>query len=265
MKTNLDKTTMINHVVKKRFFFLGALFMAVLFSACGPTEKEQLRSEVDSLRSELKISQKMAETLNEIGTMMDSIDVNRQALRVNVVEGLQHDDYVNRMEGLKNYIRDTQNKIAELEGTLKKSKSSNRAFLASIKKLKSEIESQSLQISELKATVEKYKTDTDNLVKITETQGLDILDKQKQIETKTQEVALLEQRVDDISAKAKSTEAAGYLAQAKAVEEIANRTKFAPKKKKASINESLELYRKALALGNTEAKPEIERLEEELQ
>lgn len=257
MKNYLDKTTAIRQVV-----YTAAI--ATLLVACGPTEKEQLRSEVDSLRIELQTSQKMVQALNEIGTMMDSIDVNRQSLRVNVVEGLQHDDYVNRMENLKNYVRDTEVKIQELEATLKKSKSSNRAFASTIKKLKSEIESKTLQIAELTATIEKYKADNESLVKITEVQGLDILEKQKQIETKVQEVALLNQRIDEVSKNARETEAAGYFARAKAVEEIANRTKLAPKKKKASLNESLSLYRKSLELGNTEAKTEVERLEKDI-
>lgn len=257
MKNYLDKTTGIRQIV-----YTTAL--ATLLVACGPTEKEQLRTEVDSLRIELQTSQKMVEALNEIGTMMDSIDVNRQTLQVNVVEGIQHDDYVNRMDGLKNYISDTQNKIHELEATLKKSKSSNRAFANTLKKLKDEIESKTLQIAELTATVEKYKADNESLVKITEAQNLDILEKQKQIETKVQEVALLNQRIDEVSTNARATEAAGYFARARAVEEIANRTKLAPKKKKASLNESLELYRKSLELGKSEAKTEIERLEKDL-
>lgn len=258
MKKYLDKTTMMGHVVI-------TAFIAVLLTACGVEEKQQLQSEVDSLRFELRTNQQMVQTLNEIGAMMDSIDVNRQTLRVNVVEGLQHDDYVSRMEGLKKYVNDTQNKIEELEATLRKSKSSNRAFLASIKKLKSEIESQTLQITELTATIDKVKADNETLVKITETQGLDILEKQKQIETKTQEVALLEQRIDEVTTKSRETEAEGYLARARAVEEIANRTKLAPKKKKATLNQSLELYRKAVSLGSKEAKNEIERLEEDME
>lgn len=238
--------------------------VATLLVACGPSEKEKLRSEVDSLRSELQINQQMAQKLNEIGVLMDSIDANRQVLRLNVVEGISKEDYVNRMEGLKNYVRSTEDKIEELEGTLKKSKSSNRAFTAAIKKLKSEIEFKNQEIASLTETINKYKAENENLVKITETQGLDILDKLQQIETKRQEVAALEQRIDDVSAKAKEAIASGYLAHAKTVEQMADKIKFAPKKKKAALTESLELYRKAALYGSTEATAQIERIQQGL-
>jgi chromosome segregation ATPase len=235
--------------------------VAALLTACGPSEKEQLRTEVDSLRTELQISQQMAQKLNEIGVLMDSIDANRQLLRLNVVEGISNKDYVTRMEGLKNYVRSTEDKIVELEETLKKSKSSNRAFVASIKKLKAEIETKNLEIASLTETVNKYKSDNENLVKINETQGLDIVEKLQQIEAKKQEVAALEQRIDDVSAKAKQAIASGYLAHAKTVEQVAERIKLAPKKKLQKLNESLELYKKAALYGSEEAVTEISRIE----
>jgi pyridoxal/pyridoxine/pyridoxamine kinase len=116
----------------------------------------------------------------------------------------------------------------------------------------------------LTETVNKYKAENENLVKITETQGSDILDKLQQIETKKQEVAALEQRIEDVSAKAKEAIASGYLAHAKTVEQMAEKIKFAPKKKKAALTESLELYRKAALYGNDEAKVGIERVEQGL-
>jgi DNA repair exonuclease SbcCD ATPase subunit len=248
--------------MKNHFLLVTAI--AVLFTACGPTEKDKLRTEVDSLRSELQINQQMAQKLNEIGVLMDSIDANRQVIRLNVVEGISKDDYVNRMEGLKSYVRSTEDKIEELESTLKKSKSSNKAFSIALKKLKAEIESKNQEIALLTETVNKYKAENENLVKITETQGLDIMDKLQQIEAKKQEVAALEQRIDDVSAKAKEAIASGYLAHAKTVEQMAEKIKFAPKKKKAALAESLELYRKAALYGNDEAKTGIERIEQGL-
>jgi len=247
----------------KNHLLLTALAGALLAS-CGPSEKEKLRTELDSLRTELQTSQQVAASLNEIGTLMDSIDANRQEIRLNLVEGIAQDDYVNRMKGLKTYVRKTEDKIQELENRLKKSRSSNRAFTASLKKLKAEIESKNQEIASLTETVNKYRTENENLVKINETQGLDILDKLQQIETKKQEVAALEQRIDDVSAKAKESIASSYMAHAKSVEDMANRTRFAPKKKKATIMQSIELYRKAALYGNAEASNHVARLEQEL-
>jgi len=253
MKNYFNLTTTICSVV-----------ITVLLTACGPTEKDRLRSEVDSLRTELQFSQQMSEKLNEIGVLMDSIDANRNVLRLNVVEGITKDDYVKRMEGLKDYVRNTENKIEELENSLRVSKSSNQSFASAIKKLKSEIKYKNEEIASLTETINKYKMENENLVKINETQGLDIVEKLQQIETKKQEVAALEQRIDDVSAKAKASIASSYLAHAKSLEEQANRTKFAPKRKRATLAQSLELYRKAALYGSEEARTDIERIEKGL-
>src|SRR5688572_7083469 len=48
--------------------------VAVLLAGCDAKEKETLKSQVDSLKIELETSQKMANTLTEVGTLLDSID-----------------------------------------------------------------------------------------------------------------------------------------------------------------------------------------------
>ena len=79
----------------------------------------------------------MAETLTEVGIMMDSIDASRQLLRVNMVEGTTFADYKDRMKDINGYVKDTQKKIDDLEKSLKDSKSSSNAYSKTIKKLKS--------------------------------------------------------------------------------------------------------------------------------
>ena len=248
-------------IKRASFSVLAAL---ALTGCIKTTESEKLLTELDSLRTELQTSQEMARTLNEVGVLMDSIDASRQALRLNMVEGTTYDVYVNRLQGLNNYVRETQNKIDDLEKALKKSKSNANAFSQTIKKLKADIERKDREIAELTATLEKVKNENENLVRVTEMQELDLLDKQSQIETKRQELAYLEQRIERVLQDAQVSDAEGYYARAKAVEETANRTKLAPKKKKASLQEALELYKKANSLGNTKAKVEIDRLTKEL-
>jgi len=48
------------------------------------------------------------------------------------------------------------------------------------------------------------------------------------------------------------------------VEEAANRTKLAPKKKKETYKEAIELYKKALSLGKTEAQAKIDALNKKI-
>ena len=55
--------------------------IAALIAGCGTKEREMLQSQVDSLKVELETSQAMAQTLTEVGAMMDSIDASRQLLQ----------------------------------------------------------------------------------------------------------------------------------------------------------------------------------------
>src|SRR5690349_23925403 len=172
--------------------------VAALLAGCGAKEKEQLQSQVDSLKIELETSQKMAQTLTEVGAMMDSIDASRQLLRVNMVEGTTYDDYKTRMKDINGYVRDTQKKIDDLEKSLKTSKSNANAFSKTIKKLKADLEGKTQEIAGLQEQVDKYRNENANLITTVGMQEDELTDKQTQIETKTQELALIEARVQEI-------------------------------------------------------------------
>ncbi|AYB29373.1 hypothetical protein [Chryseolinea soli] len=238
--------------------------VAALLAGCGAKEKEQLQSQVDSLKIELETSQKMAQTLTEVGAMMDSIDASRQLLRVNMVEGTTYDDYKTRMKDINGYVRDTQKKIDDLEKSLKTSKSNANAFSKTIKKLKADLEAKTQEIAGLQEQVDKYRNENANLITTVGMQEAELTDKQTQIETKTQELALIEARVQELMIQSKMTEADAYYARGQAVEEAAARTKLAPRKKKDTYREAIELYKKALSLGKAEAQEKITTLEAKL-
>jgi chromosome segregation ATPase len=241
-----------------------AISVAVLFLSCDSKEKETLRTQVDSLKRELEVSQEMAQTLTEVGTLMDSIDANRQLLRVNMVEGTTYDDYASRMKDLNSYVRDTQRKISELEKSVKDSKANANAFSRTIKKLKADLETRTQEIAQLQEQVDKYRSENENLVNTVSLQEAEIADKQIQIEAKQQELALIEARVQELMIQSKMSEADAYFTRAQAVEEAANRTKLAPRKKKETLREAVELYKKALSLGKNEAQAKIDELEKRL-
>jgi chromosome segregation ATPase len=243
---------------------LYMLIVAVALMACENKEKEALKKQVDSLNLELQRSHEMSQTLTEVGTLMDSIDASRQLLRVNMVEGTTYDDYASRMKDLNSYIKETQGKIDELEKSLKSSKANAGAFAKTIKKLKADLESKTQEVSLLQEQVEKYRNENQNLVTTVELQDAEISDKQSQIDAKNQELALIEARVQELMIQSKLSEADAYFTRAAAVEEAANRTKLAPKKKKETLREAVELYKKALSLGKNEAEAKITELEKRL-
>jgi chromosome segregation ATPase len=254
--------------IPKPLFMIKRLVLiftiAVFIAGCDSKEKETMKLQIDSLRDELETSQKMALTLTEVGTLMDSIDANRQLLRVNMVEGTTYDDYASRMKDLNGYVKETQRKINDLEKDLKTSKSNANAFSRTIKKMKADLLTKTQEIAQLQEQVEKYRSENANLVQTVGLQEAEIADKATQIETKTQELALIEARVQEIMIQSKMSEADAYYTRAQAVEEAANRTKLAPRKKKETYKEAVELYKKALSLGKNEAQDKITELEKRL-
>jgi chromosome segregation ATPase len=239
-------------------FILGLSITIAIAGCTGDSKK--LQSQVDSLKNELQTSQQFTKTLEEVGVLMDSIDANRQLLRVNMVEGTTYDDYTSRMKGINNYVKDTQSKIEDLEKSLKKSKGNSNAYAASIKKLKADLEGKQKEIADLQTKVDQLSTENKNLISTTQLQEAELTDKEAQIAAKTQELSLIEAKIESLMVSSKMNEADSYFARAQAIEEAANRTKLAPKKKKNTLKEALEMYKKAQSLGNDKAQAKIDEL-----
>jgi len=233
----------------------------LLFTGCDTQEKERLQSRVDSLEVELENSQKVAQTLQEVGTLLDSIDASRQVLKVNIVEGTTFDDYTARMKDLNSYVAETEKKIDALEEDLKKESSGSSALKATIGRLRKDLKGKTEEIAVLQEQVEKFRGENENLIQTVDLQEAMLEDKESELFTKQQELALIEARIQELMIQSKMTEADAYFARAAAVEEAANRTRLAPRKKKETLAEAVELYKKALSLGKEEAQAKIEELE----
>ncbi|NOT73894.1 MAG: hypothetical protein HOP08_03125 [Cyclobacteriaceae bacterium] len=238
--------------------------IGAFFASCDTAEKEKMKSQLDSLQNELQVSQQMSQTLQEVGTLMDSIDASRQVLRVNMVEGTTYAAYTSRMKDLNNYVKETQSKIGDLEKSLKKSKSNANAFAATVKKLKADLETKNNEIALLQTKVQELGTQNENMKITIDLQEAELNDKSAQIETKTQELALIEAKIQELMIQSKMSESDSYFARGQAVEEAANRTKLAPRKKKDTYKEAIELYKKALSLGNDKAQARIDELEKKV-
>jgi len=129
-----------------------------------------------------------------------------------------------------------------------------------VKKLKSDLEEKGKELAALQSSVEELKSTNQNLITTVGLQEAELTDKESQIQTKTQELSLIEAKVQEIMVQSKMSEGDSYYARAQAVEEAANRTKLAPRKKKETFKEALELYKKALSLGNDKAQRKIDAL-----
>ncbi len=247
--------------MKNLKFFVLTVGMAALVMSCDTKEKQQLLSKVDSLQVELQTSQQMATTLQEVGTLLDSIDATRQVLRTNVVEGTSYADYENRLSELNAYIRESQEKLAELEKSMKKSAVN---YSATIKRLKKDLALRNEQLAALEAEVTKFKNKNQLLTSSLNEKTLAMAEQQQLIQLKEENIAELEAKVAEVNIASKTSKAELYYAQAAALETAADRTKFAPKKKKETQREALELYKMSLSLGHVQAQEKIAQLEKEL-
>lgn len=248
-------------MIKKLVF---VLLVGIVFMSCGGGENEKLQIAVDSLTRELEESQKVAVTLQEVGVMMDSIDASREALKIGMIEGTSYTDYSARMKDINDYVKDSQKKIQDLENALRKSRGTSNAFSATIKKLKNDLEARNKEILELQAQVDNYRNENQNLIQTVTLQEAELGDKEAKIIQKEQELALIEARIQELMIQSKMSEGDSYYARGEAIEEAANRTKLAPRKKKETYQEALEMYKKALSLGVARAQAKITEMEDKV-
>ena len=223
-----------------------------LMASCGlKQENETLVAKIDSLNTELAFQRQMSAVLENVGVLLDSIDQNRNALKVNMEMGTTYDDFNTRLSELNQYVKDSEKKIDEMEKSLAKSNSSNKTYANSIARLKKQLEDKTAQIAQLEATVAEYKEKNEQLGTLVELQNTELEDKALQIEA-------------ELLTQSKVSQADSYFMRAQAAEEAARRTQLAPKKKKESYKEALDLYQKAFDLGREDAKPKIEEISKRL-
>lgn len=237
------------------------LGIAALMMNCDSKERAQLQHRVDSLSAELQASKQVEATMGEIGVLIDTIDANRKALRTEMVEGTSYTDYITRLKDINNHITETKNKVAELEKNVKSAKSSSAVAL---KRLKQDLELRSQELLALQTEIENMRAENRKLASNITAKDSTLTTREETIKMREQDIASLESLVKDINEQTKVKVANLYYAQAQALETAAQRTHFAPKKKKETKREALELYKLSLSLGKTEAEARIAELEKDL-
>jgi DNA repair exonuclease SbcCD ATPase subunit len=260
MTFNLIIPVKINteYMIKK--FILGLSLVGMLWGCRNEQKERALQSEVDSLKTELHTSQETAQTLQDVGVLIDSIDASRQLLRTDMVEGTSYKNYKERLAGISSYIKETQQKIASLESSAKK----NKVSAGMIRRLKADLEARAQQIAMLEEEVARIRTENKSLSRTVSQRDSLISVNGETIKVREDNLAALEARVQEMNIQSKNDQADAYFKQASALEKAAQRTHFAPKKKKATQKEALELYKMALSLGKTEAQAKVEKLEKDL-
>jgi chromosome segregation ATPase len=249
--------------MKKSALLIASLI--VLAAGCGiKKENESLKLANEELQGELQRAQALVATLDEVGSLIDSIDRARNALNLELESGTRYEDFVARMKDINNYVQETESKIARLEQELSTNAATNQTYAKTIARLKNDLAQKTAEIEQLQAAVEQYKAENKQLLTTVDLQTAEIQDKSMEIQQKKEELALLENRIQEIMVKSQMSEADAYFARAEAAEEAARRTQLAPKRRKQSYAEAMELFKKAEALGRADAKERIAALEKKI-
>lgn len=230
------------------------LSMVAVLGACNlPKENARLKHEVDSLKVELETNKNVSGTLQEVGTMIDSIDANRHLLRTHMVEGTSMEDFKSRMKEINDYVKNAESKITSLEKSLIDSRSAGKQYTQSLKKLRQELEARNQELVELQEKVNLFQNENSNLIQTVNLQKAEIEDKLAQIETKQKETEKLQNEVSQLMVQSKLDEAEAYYVKGTLLEETARRTKFAPRKRKETTKKAIDMYELAALCGNDKA------------
>lgn len=228
-----------------------AALSAFLLTSCH-SDYNKLKAENDSLKYQIKSNGTIVNSLVSVNTLLDSIDATRHIMRMNQADGKVTENYDQRMLELKDYIKQTETKLSELEATMIETNINSESYMIIITALKDE-----LRIRNEELGLIEENSELNNDVKL---KGVQLEDVESKLEVKKTELALLEMQIKTLIKTMKISEAEGLYAQAGAVEEAARRTKLAPFKRKQTYREALALYEKSLAKGKKEAKAKVDEL-----
>jgi hypothetical protein len=241
-------------------YILGLAIIVALLS-CDSKEKEVMQHKIDSLSVKLTASLEVEKSMNEVGMLIDSIDASRNSLQIKMIEGSNYADYVSRLNEINKYVKQTEAKLSSLE---KSSTNNSKATASTIRRMKADLEKRSEEIIELQLQVAQLRDENLAVWKKVNEKDSILAMKDQVIKLNQSDIASLEKLFNDTQAENKVAVANLYFAQAAALEEAANRTQFAPRKKKEARREALELYKLSLTLGNNDAQARIDDLTKKL-
>ena len=251
--------------MKKLSLYVGVLAGLILVSCGVPQEEhDKLKSELESTKFELENNQKYVTALQEVSVLMDSIDAARDELSTDIESGTSPEDYVTRMNNIHDYIKQTEQKIDVLQRELSISDKNKNVYIGKIAKLRKQLAAKEEEINLFQTKIEEVNLRNAELLTSLSARDSILLEKDNLIELKKEELAKIEARIEELLASSKMSEADFYFSRAETMVETANRTKFAAKKKKATLKEALSLYEVALNMGRTDAQEKIDAIQSKI-
>jgi hypothetical protein len=228
----------------------------VLLAGCNKSKVALLEKLNDSLKLELQARNAVIASMHEADNLLDSIDHHRNILQ-QIEEGPVHERFSDRLQEIKDYVKSSEEKMERFEKDLRSKRNEAFAYMMMVDALKSEVGIRATEVEQLEDTVDlhlSHKVDLQNDLKSHQAEMAQLL---QNITEKERELSNLKTRMHEI---VRNAEAEAFYAKGKNVEESAKKIKLAPAKKRDTMKEALELFKKAYALGKSEAKVDIDNL-----
>lgn len=244
--------------------FLKVIFvfiMLLLINGCSSSLKEEntaLQSKVDSLEAVLETSEYAIGLLEVVDQYLDSIDQRRESVLIDLEVGLDDRDYIQRMKNLNQYFLKTEWAIRELE-------SISGTYSIQIDRLKTTVNKKNEEISRLQISVNQYRNAEDSLKGRLEITEAALKETQKSLDFSRMDVALAAMEITGLMEMVQLNEAEVYFAEGEGLEELADKIRFAPKKKRKNLEDALIAFTTSFEMGYMPAKVPMERLKKKLE
>lgn len=230
------------------------------------SERAKLLERMDSVKMQLQASQADLQTLLEIGSLLDSIDRNRHDLLVDWrEEKTPFNKYKYRLRAIHNYVVETEQQIHYLEEKLNRIRDASPDNADLIVQLNLKIVQRSRELRRLKAQLSRYEYENNELYRRVSHQDVQFDRKEVKLQEQAEALEDLKVKIAEAQEAYQLMQAESYFDEARALEEVANRTRFAGARKRATMEQALALYHKALLLGMEEAKEKIADLEKRIE
>ena len=98
--------------------FLG-LSLLLFFYSCNvkeiKRENDQLKSRIDSMEQSNTL---MANNLEDIGSLIDSIELRRKVITINLEKGTSLQDHKSRLESIDKYVQKTNKRVKKIRRSI---------------------------------------------------------------------------------------------------------------------------------------------------
>lgn len=232
-----------------------------MISACSTSslknENEVLLAKVDSLERAIETNEYTVGLLESVSQYLDSIDTYRQWVSINLETGVTEEEFIGRMKNLYQYVQKAEWTVGELEKT-------RTNYGSQVKRLKTEIEDKNDKIKRMQISVDQSKDDIRLLQFRLVRKQQDLMEKEASLAFTKKELSVANEEIQGLMRKVQLNEAEIHFALGEGMEEVANKIRFAPKKKRESLEEALKSYTVAYEMGYEPAFGKVNQLKAQL-